>query len=150
MPGPLEDSVAEVAQRLLIALGLAAAPDSTPWPAFYDRWPDLPDELVSAHVTTGKKHGRSMKDGEVAELEAVLLRVRGRTSSRALAKARAIAVGLDDRAATQQRLVTLPNANVYKVWAVHRDSGPIDAGDEPGTKRALATLNLTLSLRQVG
>lgn len=148
MAGLLLHSPADVIRQLLVDLGACVdyADDRTPWAAFASGEPDLPDSAVTVYDTTGFDEGRVF-DGERQEHHGFQVRVRSGVHKDAYAKAREIAVALDE----DVYLTTVVVDDVsYLVWAVTRLGDPMFIGkDAPRSKRSLFAINAKVSLRAV-
>jgi len=146
MSGALDHSPADIVAQLLVDLSLGSDPTgSSAWPVFVAREPETPDNCITVFGTASKKQGRTMNDGEVQEQHGIQVSVRSGTYPTGFAKARAIAVALDE--SVRLNTVSLESAT-YTVYGVSRTSGPLDLGKEPTTKRNVFTINATVTLRQ--
>jgi len=147
MPGTLNHSSADVVQQVLVALGLGVAPPAVPWPVFVDSDPDAPDSMISVWDTTGIKHGRVQVTGETQEHHGVMIRVRSDTHANGYAKARAIAVGIDED--VYQETVHL-GASTYLLHAITRVGDVNVLGKEvPTARRSLFTINALVFVQQL-
>jgi len=148
MSGALDHSPADIVATLLIALGLGQSPtENTPtWPIFVSREPDTPDSVITVYDTSGRLQGRFQTSGEVQEAFGIQVRVRDASHQDGYAKARAIAVALDE--SISQESVTV-DAATYTVVDVARTSGVFTLGTEsPESKRNIFTINAVASLLQ--
>lgn len=148
MPGTLDHSPADVVRRLLIDLGLGAAPPaaSSAWPIYTGGEPNLPDQAITVTDTEGRGHGRDQVTGERQEHHGISIMVRAATFPAGYAKARDVATALD----AQYQDVTTLGAARYLVHAVTRTSDVFSLGKEsPQSKRSLFSVNALVSLRQL-
>lgn len=147
MPGALAHSPADVVRRLLIALGLGNDPPAEPWPVYVGGEPTVPEDVITVYDVLGVNHGREMARGERQEHHGVMLRFRGREYRSTFAKARAVAVALDEDVSLETVAV---DSSSYRVHCVNRRGDVLALNKESfETKRSLFTINATVSLRQV-
>lgn len=143
----LTHSPADVLRSLLVALGLAAYPPATPWPAFLGLQPDQPDDALTLTDTPGRKLGRRHHDGRVLEYPGVQVLVRSSDHATGWAKAAAVESALDESVYDTAVAV---GASSYLVHSVTRTSKAVFNGKETlRTARTVFTLNVLLDLRQV-
>ena len=147
MSGSLAHSPADVVRYLLINESQGTLPsDDDDWPVFADGEPDSPDSVITVYNIPGRQHGRVMYSGERQEHHGVEVRIRDPDSQDGYAKARAIAVALDE--SVRLSSVTI-GASVYLVYSVSRLGDVIALGKEvPSSKRNLFTINAIVALRQ--
>jgi hypothetical protein len=147
MSGLLNHSPADIVCQLLISLGLVDDPlgtgTATGWEGYVSNESSVPDNVVTVYDTQGKPDGRVMTSGEQQEHHGFQLRVRGADAQVGFAKARALAVALDQT--VLRNSVTL-GTSTYLVQAVSRTGEVIPLGTEPGTSRELFTINATIDL----
>lgn len=131
----------------MIALGLGTDPASNgPWPVYAAGEPDKPDSAITVYDTVGRQEGRTHVDGEAQEHHGVQVRVRSAAHTAGYAKARAVAVALDEDVLMNSVHI---GAASYRVWAVARTGDVLSLGKEsPDSKRSLFTINALVSLRQ--
>ncbi len=145
MPGPLDNTPAEIVAALIEGLGLHGA-------VYVGNEPDSPDEVVTVYDTAGVQQGRSMIDGERWEYYGIQVRVRAPLQRRAGQLAWLIATTLDtdvyDATVTIGE-TTGTGSDEYTVHAVQRTSGPIPLGkQEPTSRRSVFTINLLVGLER--
>lgn len=147
MAGLLANSPADIAQALLVSLGVVSNPTlNQAWPAYVSMEPSTPDDCVTVKDTAGKDDGRTMVDGERQEHHGFQVRIRGSTHLEGFAKANAVQIALDQQ--VLGATVTI-GAHTYVVYAVST-SPVLSLGKEQGTsKRSLFTINCTAALRQI-
>ena len=153
MTAALSHGVADIVRYLLIDnLSLGTLPsDAEDWPVYIAEEPDTPDSVITVYDTEGHKYGHHLVDGEIVEHPGVMIRVRAPNYNEGIAKARAIAVALDED--VELTTVTADDAEgtgseTYLVYAATLRSGPLSLGKEPKTQRNLFTVNATVALRQ--
>lgn len=145
MPGALAHSPAQVLARCLVELALGTDPLAEGlWPIGAAAEPSTPDNCVTVYDTSGFDHGRDHVTGQRQEHHGVQLRVRAATHKIGWAKARALAVALDE--AVYQETPTIDNIR-YLIHAVTRTSDVLTLGKEPASQRRLFTINAKLTLR---
>lgn len=149
MPGLLVDSAASVIRRLLVNLGLGTEPAllgyASGWPVYATSEPGSPDEVITVLDTDDKQNGRAMFGGERQEHHGIRIRVRAATHSVGYAKARAIAIALDET--VYQERVTV-DALTYLVHCINRTTDVIADGKNPPTdKRSTFRIDALVSLR---
>lgn len=156
MAGHLDHSPADVLAYLLQNVGLGVDPDPAGaqeqiWPIYVDNEPDLPDNCITIYNSVSRQQGRSQLDGEIQEMHGIQVRVRSSVSNQGFAKARAIAVYLDE---TQYTDIVTIGAAIYCAHSFTRTSGINAIGkDAPTpTKRSILTFNglFTLTQKQIG
>lgn len=150
MPGLLDHSPADILREVMVAtLSLGTDPDDGDvWPVYASSEPDSPDNCITVFDTEGVKTGRLMVGGEVTEHHGIQIRVRSVDFPTGYAKARAIAVSLDEELYYDP--VTM-ESSIYNVRCFNRTSGVLSLGkDVPNTKRNLFTINGLLSVRRTG
>lgn len=76
MPGPLVHSPAMVLQYHLAAIGQGSLVVPQPWPIFVGKEPEIPIEVITLYDRAIFHKSRSMRDGEVAELYGIQIRLR--------------------------------------------------------------------------
>lgn len=146
MSGSLTHSPADVVRYLLIAQGLGTLPSAgAGWPVFASAEPDSPDSVITVYDTEGRLDAHEMVGGVGCEHHGVNIRVRDARQETAFAKARTIAVALDED--VYDGSVTI-STSVYLVHAVTRTGGVLPVGREPETDRSVFTLNAVADLRQ--
>lgn len=155
MSGNLTHSPADVLRHCLISLGYGVIPSvSAVWPIFCDSEPDKPDNCITLYNTQGKESGRTMTDGERQEFPGFQVRVRCVNPVDGFAKARAIAVALDEEVYDEGVTVNPDTGSTtsenYLLHSVSRSSQVIPLGKEtPTSKRNVFTVNGVFSLRQL-
>lgn len=147
MPGMLVHSPADIIRYLLIAKGGGTLPsDGSAWPIFESYEPDQPDNAITLFNTLGVRNGRTHTDGEVQEHHGIQLRIRATHPTVGYAKARALALILDEQ--VYRDTVDIDGA-MYVVWEVNRTSDVLELGKEsPETKRHIYTINAIVSVRE--
>ncbi len=148
MSGSLAHSPAQIVARLLIDLGLGTAPAASgSWPVYYSNEPSGPDNCVTVYDTVGRIEAMSQTDGEVQEYHGFQVRVRSATQALGYARARAIAVALDQ--GVDKKLVAI-STSAYLVYSVIRTGDLSGLGTEsPTSQRRLFTINAVAALRQI-
>lgn len=147
MTSRLDHSPADVLRWLMIQLGLGTNPaDDGSWPIQVGNEPDSPDDLVVVYDTSGLMTGRIHRTGEKVEHRGVMVQVRGVDHPTAYAKTEAVRVAMDE---SVHNVTVTVGDDAYIVHAITRQSGPLSLGREPGTNRALFTLNLVLTINQL-
>jgi hypothetical protein len=152
MPGTLLYSPADVIRQMFIDLQQGSDPaGNTAWPVYAADEPSTPDNVITVYDTDGRDDGRTMPDGERQEHHGFQVRVRADDHPTGYAKARAIAVALDQ--SVTQRSVNLAGGqgtHGYVVWSVSRTSDVLALGKEaPDSRRKLFTVNGVAHIRQV-
>ena len=133
-----------IARRVLIALGLGAAPPDSPWPCYAAGEPDKPDNCITCYDTMGTNNGRTMIDGETQDLEGVQVRVRAEDHATGWAKASAIKAGLEG---TYDQHVVCGETG-YVVGNFSRIGDVLCLGKEPQSKRHLFTINCVVNIER--
>lgn len=147
MSGPLVHSPAAILRQLLIDLTQGTTPsDNDSWPMHYSSEPDTPDNAITVYDTAGTPDGRTMIDGRVHEHSGAQVRVRAQSESVGFTKAQAIATAMAEDVSYAGVIV---ESTSYKVDAISRISGPLSLGKEPGSKRNIFTINVTMAVKQV-
>lgn len=150
MPGSLEHSPADIIRYLIIAHGLGTLHSGTgipdDWTVFSDVEPDRPDRVITVYNTIGRKHARTF-DGVIQETHGILIRVRSQTPKEGYAKAREIAVELDEQ--VLQERITI-SGSIYCVHSFNRigDVVGIPKDTTTPTKRLVHTFNGLTSIVQ--
>lgn len=145
MSTPLAHSPADILRRTLIATGQGNDPPTSPWPVYAAGEPNAPDNVVTVYDTLGRGDGRAMPTGERTEHHGVQVRVRAGTHKDGYAKARAVAVALDE--SIYDVAVTL-DAQQYLVHSVTRTGDVLALGKEsPTSRRSLFTINALVTIR---
>lgn len=151
MAGQMTHSPCRVIAKLLVDLGLGAAPAAgAVWPVHWSKTPPAPDEVIVCRTTTPRTHGKDQY-GDVVEDEGVQVAVRARTEQRGRTKAEAIKAALDP---LNLRGVAVPASDeaaaaAYTVYAVGRAGGVIHLNkDKPANELDLFTLNLLVTVRR--
>jgi hypothetical protein len=142
----LAHSPADIVRRLLIRLGVGTDPDDAqPWPVYASGEPSSPDSAITVYDTIGRQNGRIQTSGMQHEYHGVQVRVRAAAHTAGFAKARSIAVALDED-------VYLTNVYIgaasYLVHSMMR-TGDVIALGKSDSKRSIFTINALASLRQV-
>lgn len=145
MSGELDHSPATIISQLLVDLGLGTLPaDSEAWPVYTSVEPNAPDNVITVFDTQGANAGRHMKTGERQEFHGIQVRVRSAEYPVGYAKAREIAVALDEEVYRTEVLVEF---TTYLVHSISRSSDVLSLGkDSPRTARRLFTVNATTTL----
>jgi hypothetical protein len=144
--GTLSHSPADILRYALVSLGLGTLAPTTPWPVFAGQEPSAPDNCITVYDVAGTDSGY-VQQGERQEQHGWQVRVRGQDHATGYAKARAVAVALDED--LYQETVTI-GASSYLVWSVTRTSDVLSLGlDSPASKRHLFTVNGTICVRQL-
>jgi hypothetical protein len=142
----LSHSPADVLRSLLIQLGHGNAMPSTDWPIALVKEPNSPDNAITLTDTAGRRLGRSMTDGRVAEYQGVQVRVRASDHQTGWQKVKAIEVSLDEDVLDEW--VSL-GSSAYLVHCVMRPGSSLVNGKETlKTDRSIFTLNVLLDLKQ--
>jgi len=79
MPGTLTHSPSDIVRQLLVNLALGVDPttdETSDWPIYESREPDLPDDCITVYNTADKLQGRTMTDGETQGQEGIQVRIR--------------------------------------------------------------------------
>ena len=146
MSGTLLHSPADIVAKLLMDLGQGIDSQSAgDWPVFVSQERNAPDNCITIYDTQGVQHGSFQSTGEVPEHHGFQVRLRSALPKPGYAKARAVAVALDE--SVDWRTVSL-DGTTYTVFAATRKGSVLPLGDEPGTKRQLFTINYLVSLIQ--
>lgn len=148
MSGSLAHSPADILRQLLVDLDLGSYPANPPdaWPVYVASEPDRPDECVTVYDTAGRPQGRLQVSGEKPELHGVQVRVRSARPPEGWAKARTIAVALDE--SVYAETVTMTGGSSYCVHSVTRTTDVVPLGKEsPQSKRSIFVLNALVCLR---
>lgn len=149
MSGILDHQPAFIVRKLLIALGLGTEPalNNTNWPIQDTVEPDAPDNTITVYDTSGRKQTRTMNEGRVFELHGIQLRIRGINSGVGYAKARTLAVALDE--SVYQNMVTIGSSQ-YTIQNISRVGDVLNLGLEvPKSKRHIFTINAMACLRKI-
>lgn len=148
MPGTLTHSPARIVAQMLIGMGHGTNPLAEPlgdWPVYADAEPPLPDSVITVRDTAGRDGGREHVQGERAEHHGILIRVRSSTHEGGYAKARALAVALDQD--VYQESLSISGSS-YRVHCVTRTGDVIVLGKQlPQNKRSLFTINALVAVR---
>lgn len=154
MPGHLDHSPADILGYLLVSYGYGDDPEgigTLTWPIFIDNEPDSPDNCITIYNSISRQQGRTQVDREIQEMHGVQLRIRSSVSNEGYAKARQLAIFLDE---TQYADIITFGSATYCVHSFTRTSDIISLGkDAPTpTKRSIHTFNglLTLDQKQLG
>lgn len=151
MPGPLDHSPADILRSAMILHNLGSFPSgisNAEWSIFVDNEPDRPDSCATIYNTSSRQQGRTQTDGEIQEMHGIQVRIRAALSKEAYAKARQIAIELDE--GFYQENVTIGSS----VYCIHSFSRTSDVIPSPGkdtptpTKRTILTFNGLLTVRQ--
>lgn len=150
----LRDHLVEMVVRsALVASTLCSEPGvNAVWPAYDSAEADMlgnkvPDEAVIVTGTTGNDDGRTMEDGALEQHYGFQVMVRGKTPTRAGAKANAIRLWMSE--STYIVPVTVEGSQ-YRVHAFTRIGQPLALGkDAQSTRRNLVSINATAAVRQV-
>ena len=147
MSGSLDNSPSQIVANLLVDLDVGTDYSlSGSWPVYYSGEPDTPDNLIVVYDVPSIKSGRFQYNGEVQEHHGLLIKVRSTNHATGYAKARAIAIALDEN--VNLAGITI-NSNVYKVYAVSRTSDVISLGKDHNTNNLnLFTIDVVASIRQ--
>lgn len=145
MSGLLLHSPAHIVSRVLINHGLASDPTPTigTWPVIVGREIDKPDNAITIRNTTGRDSGFIQVSGELTEMEGILIKVRGSTEDVAHARARIIAVTLDQEVEGDH--VSM-GGTTYVVHSVDRVGGVISLGKEQTSSRHAFTINFVVTV----
>lgn len=140
----LAHSPADVVRKMVVDLGLATLPSAGgDWPAYVSIEPDGQDDVITLYDTDGRDDGRNMY-GERNEHSGVLVRVRSGAHPEGYAKARAIAVALDE--SVSWRPVSLGGSS-YVVQSASRTTDVMVLGKESlKAQRYLFTVNFAVTL----
>lgn len=136
--------------RILISrlrdLGFVTFPsESQDWPAFPNKEPNTPDNLLAVYLTTPTKLGRIHVDGFVSENLGFSLRVRSSTAEQGYLKINEITEGLDNL----YQDTTILEAISYRFNSVQRESGPIALGSGPDIDDVFFhSLNILADIKQ--
>lgn len=150
MPGPLTHSPADIVSRLLIQLGLGTEPPVAPalpglWPVYTANEPDSPDNCITVYDTAGIAGPRTNPDGERSEYEGIQVRIRGATYPAGWAKAKSIAVALDETILEEYLSF---ESSAYLIHHLVRNN-VLSLGNPPDSNRYLFSINAVLSVRQL-
>lgn len=152
MPGLLHHSPAAVIRKLFVDAGYGSEVPSLggvgAWPVYAASEPTSPDNVITIlDSDDDAQHGRTMIDGERQEHHAVRVQVRAATHTEGYAKARALAVALDED--VYQRTVQVGSTE-YLVHCLNRTNDISAAGKNPPTdKRSSFSFIARVSLRMV-
>src|SRR5262245_53276067 len=145
MSGALNHSPADALRKALVALGLAAEPPATTWPAYATVEPDLPDNAITVFDTAGRDRGRDMVANNRVIHHGIQVRVRSATHVVGYAKANAIAVALDS---LYQRAVTI-DLSTYLIHDVSRTGDVLALGKNLADRRSVFTINALLTVKKI-
>lgn len=149
MPGALAHSQSEVIRKALVNLSLGTDANLSPlqaWPVYANGEPDTPDSAITVYDSAGRDGGREMINGERQEFHGFQVRVRAAARNTGYAKARAIAVAMDE--SVYQNSVVI-GANTYLLHSIFRTSDVLDIGRErPTSERRIFTINGLAMIRQ--
>jgi hypothetical protein len=95
MSGSLDHFPADIIRQLLIDLGVGLDITATDWPAFSQKEPDSPDNVITVFDTMGRDLGRTNPDSVRSERYGIQVRVRGGDIDATGVRARSIAMALD-------------------------------------------------------
>lgn len=150
----LTNSPADVLRYALIAAGGGSLPSSgNAWPIAAWQESDLPDNFITLYDTSGNIDGRFQNNGAVQEHPGIQIRVRALNPSDGNTKIRDLLDIIDLQ--IRETLVTCNHpvgtgVSMYLIHNVSRKGTVLSLGkDTPTTKRALFTVNLTISLSQI-
>lgn len=144
MPAPagiLNHSPADIIQFLLVQLGLGLSAGGTRrWQVYVGEEPDAPDDVITCYDAEGFGQQRSMVTGERFELFGVQIRVRSARQNEGDARARLIALTLDQQVS---QTVVAADSDRYLVHSVNRTTRVVRLGRQfPEGERWLFTVNL--------
>lgn len=153
MSSPI-NSQAEIAQQLLIELGLGTNPpvggiaNNRVWPVYATSEPNEPDNCITVYDTTNQNDSRNMYGGDYLRHYGLQVRVRSVDHPTGYQKAKAIADALATQVGGLNGGITVMcGANVYYVFAITKIGGVLILGkDAPRSKRSLFTFNCFLVL----
>lgn len=158
MPGTLLHAPEKIIAQLLVDRGHGTTPptpgnNAGSWPVYTFGEPTSPDNLISLRGADGTSSGRTMTEGERQEHHGFTVRVRAVTPEIGYAKARAVAVALDQAITADGRpdhaTVTL-GSSTYLVRAVSRQSDVVARGKEsPTSSRMIFEIEAKASIRLV-
>lgn len=150
----MTNSPADVVRFALIALGGGSLPSSaSDWPIGWAQEDDTPDNFITVYDTSGIVEGRIQNDGEVPEHPGIQIRVRSYDPTAAWLKINSLAELLDK--SINNTIVHCMDpigtgSSSYLLNAATRKGTVLSLGrDAPNTKRALFTVNYTVTLRQL-
>lgn len=145
MSGTLNHQPASIIRTLLVTLGLGTEPSASgSWPIFDTSEPDTPDDVITMYDTAGRKQGRVMSNGELQETHGIQIRVRAANSVTGYAKARALAVAIDQ---SVLRATVTMGASEYLVQAISRTGDVLILGKEsPTSRRSVYTINAFVTM----
>lgn len=135
-------SPAEVVAQLITDLGLAGTAD---WPVYVSGQPNSPDNVVTTFDISGDDKGRTMFDGKRTEWKGVQILVRSSTPEEGAARAEAIKAGV--LVVVNERVSI--GGDYYLISCVSVKSGVLNLGNEPDTGRAMFSLNLLVTMKEV-
>lgn len=152
MSGWLDNSPAEIAQQLLIDMKFGTDPSvaNSLWPVYCDSVPEFPDSLICVQDTIGRgKYGaaydRLQINGERQEFHGLIVVVRAPTKKEAYAKARPLALAMDQNVLSNTVTV---DGKTYYVFSTGRFGDLLDLGKEVGSNRSVLAVNAMISVRQ--
>lgn len=149
MSGPLDHSPADILRHLLVDLGYGVYPtagDLDVWPIHSDQEPNTPDRAITVYNTAGRDDGRIHTSGRMIEHHGFQVRIRDTSSNAGFAKAREVAVALDEN--IRLNTVTIGSSE-YLVYAVSCSSDVLPLPREtPSSQRYVFTVNGTVTIRQ--
>lgn len=139
----------KIIRHLLVDISQATLKSSDlAWPAFPDKEPDEPDNLITVYTTEPELLGTSMFPTN--NVERIGIQIRVRTNDRNGAKARQIATAIDAVGTATVAINDSEGNESYKINMILRNNGPLYLGeDKPQSGRHLFTLNFTVDMNQV-
>lgn len=154
MPGLLLHSPAEIARKVLIALGVGVEPSyagnrysGQPWPIFFSGEPNNPDSCITVYDTTGNAGQRTMIDGQFNDFDGIQVRIRAASHGVGFVKAKAVKTAMEEQA--YEEAVTIGDAD-YVLHSFDRVGQVLSLGKEsPESTRRLFTVNAVASVRML-
>jgi hypothetical protein len=145
MSGSLDHFPADIIRQLLIDLGVGLDVTATDWPAFSQKEPDSPDNVITVFDTMGRDLGRTNPDSVRSERYGIQVRVRGGDIDATGVRARSIAMALDS---VVRRPVVL-EATLYLILSFVRSGPVLRLGiDAPSSGRWVFVINGLASLHK--
>ena len=148
MSGNLTHPQSDIVRHLIINLGYASLPSGgNDWPTYIAKEPDTPDNCITIYDTEGRQGPRDMPTGRRQENHGFQIRVRSSDQLTGYAKARTLAVALDESVRLNNVII---DSSTYIVYVVSR-SGDVNylGRDSSQGYRNLFTINAVVALRQV-
>lgn len=147
MTSALSHSPAQIVSAMVIAFSKGTDPDdSSTWPVYTDFTPESPDELIVVNTAENMDGGKD-QFGEMSELHGIQVMVRSNTYQAGQAKARDIAVTLDEQVKNKQVSV---DSSTYIVSSFRRRTGVMNPTRlVKESRRNAFTFHGTVTIREV-